>query len=292
MAKKKIRENKIDTLKKRHLPFLSKAREYELTKRWQTEKDEKALHELILAYGLLTSSIAHKYRNYGMPIEDLIQEGNIGLLQAADRFDTTKDVRFSTYANWWVRAAMQDYILRNWSVVRIGTTAAQKSLFFNFRRLKAKIASTTTGYLCPTKRLKIAKELGVTPNDVELMEGRLFRADQSLNSIISESSDTEWQNILPDNRTQTDDLVLEEQDSFKRRAWLKKSLSYLSERERRIIDDRRLKENSRTLEEIGAELGISKERVRQIEQKALNKLKELVLKHANIGLGERVFGDI
>lgn len=277
--------------KKRNTPLLSREREYYLAERWQNFHDENALHELIVSYGRLVGSIAFRYRNYGLSTHDLTQEGNIGLLQAAQKFQPDKGVRFSTYANWWVRAAMQDHILRNWSIVRTGTTAAQKSLFFNFRRLKNKITSCTSGYLPPEHKQQIADKLGVAYEEVETMEGRLSGPDHSLNSAIGDSGEEQWQDLVADGRLQPDEAVIDQEDTFKRRAWLKNALSYLSERELRIIGDRRLKEETVTLEELGNELGISKERVRQIEQKALNKLKTILVKNARIKIGDTVFSD-
>lgn len=254
-------------------PLLSREREFELARLWRYEEDEDALHELITAYTRLVISTAGKYRNYGLPVADLIQEGCIGLMQAAARFEPEREIRFSTYASWWIRSAMQDYILRNWSIVRTGTTAAQKSLFFNFRRLRAKIDSGNIGPLGPEARHQIANQLGVKLGEVELMEGRLSGSDQSLNSPVGESGDEEWQDFIADARSLPEEMVFSVKDSETRAAWIGEALEDLSARERTIINERRLRDEAVTLEALGKELGISKERVRQIEHKALQKLK-------------------
>ncbi len=255
------------------LPMLSREREHDLAVRWRDEHDEEALHELINAYGRLAVSTATRFRNYGLPLSDLIQEGVIGLLQAAARFEPERDIRFSTYASWWIRSAMQDYILRNWSIVRTGTTAAQKSLFFNFRRLRARIDSAGNGVLGDEGRRAIAHALKVTISDVEMMEGRLSSTDQSLNMAVGESGEDEWQDFLTDPQPLPDEAVAEVHDAKVRSAWLAEALNGLSAREQQIIRERRLREEAVTLEELGEELGISKERVRQIEHKAMEKLK-------------------
>ena len=283
--------SKIFTNKNRS-PLLSREREFKLALRWQKHKDEKAMHELVLAYGRLVASLAFRYRNYGLPTNDLVQEGNIGLLQAIQRFEPSKGVRFSTYANWWVRAAMQEHILRNWSIVRTGTTAAQKSLFFNFRRLKLKIKDSNSIYLSPIKKQQIAEKLGVTYDDVDTMEGRLTGSDQSLNKPLGQKSEEQWQDKIVDKRPHPEELTLNKFDTQTLRAWLRNALSYLTEREQHIIGQRRLKDNCLTLEELGQELGISKERVRQIEKRAIEKLRQILLKKAGPDFANTIFGDI
>lgn len=260
-------------------PLLSREREFELARRWRGEEDEAALHELIRSYMRLAISTAEKFRNYGLPMGDLVQEGAIGLMQAAVRFEPERGVRFSTYAAWWIRSAMQDYILRNWSVVRTGTTAAQKSLFFNFRRLRAKIESCTEGPMDQKGKERIAKTLGVEVGDVDMMESRLSYSDQSLNAVVGENGEDEWQDFVLDTRPSPEQVVLEMRDSETRSRWLADALKELSERERTIISERRLREEAVTLEELGKELGISKERVRQIEHKAMEKLRASMAKH-------------
>lgn len=259
-------------------PLLEKEEEFALARRWREQQDESALHKLTRAYTKLVVSTAVRYRHYGLSLVDLIQEGSVGLMQAAARFETERDVRFSTYANWWIRSAMQDYILRNWSIVRTGTTAAQKSLFFNLRRLRAKIARETgEAELGQEARVKIATELQVSLHDVTEMEKRLSGPDQSLNAPLAEDSDGEWQDVLPDERANPEQVVIGLRDAETRSRWLNEALATLSPRERTIIRERRLSEESTTLEELGRELGVSKERVRQLEQRALDKLKAAML---------------
>lgn len=257
-------------------PMLEKEHEVWLATRWRDKHDQNALHELITAYMRLVVSIAGRYRNYGLPMSDLIQEGNVGLMQAATRFEPERDVRFSTYASWWVRAAMQDYILRNWSIVRTGTTTAQKTLFFNLRRLKARIHRGDRAYMTDADRQRIADMLHVAPNEVAAMETRMDGPDRSLNIKLGESGEgegSEWQDFLVSEQPLPEDIVMEYRDSEKRHVWLEKAIASLNERERFIIRKRQLAEEATTLEALGARLGISKERVRQIESQALRKLK-------------------
>jgi RNA polymerase sigma-32 factor len=258
------------------VPLLTREREFELARRWRQMDDEDALHELVTAYTRLVISTASRFRNYGLPVADLIQEGSIGLMQAAARFEPEREIRFSTYASWWIRSAMQDYILRNWSIVRTGTTAAQKSLFFNFRRLRAKIDSAALGPLSLEHKESIADELRVSLRDVEMMEGRLAASDQSLNANVGENGEDEWQDFIADDRPLPEQFVLGLVDREIRSTWLGEAMDSLSDRERTIISERRLKDDVVTLEELGKELGISKERVRQIEHKALEKLRGLL----------------
>ncbi len=254
-------------------PLLSREREFDLARRWRDENDEDALHELVNAYTRLVISTASKFRNYGLPMGDLVQEGNVGLMQAAARFEPERDVRFSTYAAWWIRSAMQDYILRNWSIVRTGTTAAQKSLFFNLRRLRAKIEERSGAPLGATGRDQIAQALRVEIHEVESMEIRLNASDQSLNAPISDDGEDDWQDFLADQRPSPEDYVIGMRDAGTRSAWLREALTELTDREQKIIRQRRLREDGATLEELGRELGVSKERVRQLEHRALLKLK-------------------
>jgi RNA polymerase sigma-32 factor len=255
-------------------PLLAREHEFDLARRWREEGDEKALHELVRSYTRLVVATAARFRNYGLPLGDLVQEGNVGLMQAAARFEPDREVRFSTYAAWWIRSAMQDYILRNWSIVRTGTTAAQKALFFNLRRLRARIeGAEVDGRLTQHGRDKIAEELGVGVDDVEAMEMRLSGVDQSLNAPVAEASEDEWQDFLADQRPSPEDVVIGMRDSRTRSKWLAEALGELSARERTIIAARRLQEQGATLEELGRELGVSKERVRQLEHRALLKLR-------------------
>ena len=270
-------------------PMLEKEHELALARRWRKKRDEKALHELVKSYTRLVISIASRFRNYGLPMGDLIQEGNVGLMQAAERFDPDRDVRFSTYAAWWIRAAIQDYVLRNWSIVRTGTTAAQKSLFFNFRRLRAKIENKTEREgLNDDGRRQIAKELNVNVSDVEDMEGRLAGNDHSLNAAVGDDGDSEWQDFLQDETASPEDIVIGMRDAKTRSAWLNKALNDLSDRERTIIRERHLNYETVTLEDLGKTLGISKERVRQLEQRAMDKLR--VSMSAYAGDGQSLFG--
>jgi RNA polymerase sigma-32 factor len=256
-------------------PLLTRDHEFDLARKWREKADEPALHELVRAYTRLVVSTAARFRNYGLPMGDLVQEGNVGLMQAAARFEPDREVRFSTYAAWWIRSAMQDYILRNWSIVRTGTTAAQKSLFFNLRRLRARIEDASgSGALTPAGRQKIADELRVEVAEVESMEMRLASADQSLNAPISDAGEDDWQDFLADQRPSPEDVVIGMRDSRTRSRWLAEALGELSPRERTIIAERRLRDDGATLEELGRELGVSKERVRQLEHRALLKLRE------------------
>ncbi|HYC05219.1 MAG TPA: RNA polymerase factor sigma-32 [Azospirillaceae bacterium] len=260
-------------------PLLVREHEFDLARRWREEGDEKALHELVRAYARLVVATATRFRNYGLPLGDLMQEGNVGLMQAASRFEPDREVRFSTYAAWWIRSAMQDYILRNWSIVRTGTTAAQKSLFFNLRRLRAKIAeSPSAASLTPENRRTIAETLNVEEHEVESMEMRLAAADQSLNSPLSEGGEDQWQDFLADQRPSPEEVVIGMRDSRMRSRWLSEALGELSPRERTIIAERRLREDGATLEELGRVLGVSKERVRQLESRAMSKLRTSMLR--------------
>lgn len=262
-------------------PLLTRDHELDLARRWRNHGDERALHELIQSYMRLVISTASRFKNYGLPLGDLVQEGVVGLMQAAARFEPERDVRFSTYAAWWIRSAMQDFILRNWSVVRTGTTAAQKSLFFNLRRLRAKIDDGRYGQLGEEGKAWIAQELSVEVNEVEAMEMRLMGGDQSLNASISPAGEDAWQDFLADERPNPEDAVGVSHDARQRSRWLASSLAELSDREQTIIRERRLREEGRTLEELGVRLGISKERVRQIEHRALQKLKAALMRRIN-----------
>jgi RNA polymerase sigma-32 factor len=254
-------------------PLLEREVEFEYAQRWRDEGDEKALHNLVRAYTRLVISLAGKFRNYGLPMGDLVQEGNVGLMQAAARFEPERGVRFSTYASWWIRSAMQDYILRNWSIVRTGTTASQKALFFNLRRLRARINEDIGGQLTQEGRQFISTELKVPMADVESMEVRLGASDQSLNAPVAEEGDGNWQDFLSDTRPNPEEIVTGLRDAATRSRWLNEALTELSDREQRIIRERRLQEDGATLEELGKSLGVSKERVRQLEQRAMEKLR-------------------
>lgn len=257
-------------------PLLTRDHEFELAQKWRAEGDTESLHELVRSYTRLVVSTASRFRHYGLPIGDLVQEGNVGLMQAAARFEPDRGVRFSTYAAWWIRSAMQDYVLRNWSIVRTGTTAAQKSLFFNLRRLRARIEESSGAALTDAGRQKIADELHVDFAEVELMDMRLAAADQSLNVPVGETGEEDWQDFLPDRRPSPEDVVAVARDGETRSRWLAEALGELTARERAIIVERRLREEGATLEELGRELGVSKERVRQLEHRALLKLRQSI----------------
>jgi len=258
-------------------PLLSREREYRLARSWREDGDADSLQELVRAYTRLVVSLAAKFRNYGLPMSDLIQEGTLGLLQAASRFEPERNVRFSTYASWWIRSAMQDFVLRNWSIVRTGTTATHKTLFFNFRRLRARIEEASGRPFDDEGRQTEADALSVPVCDVAHMDGRLSISDQSLNVRLGEDGETEWQDQLTDERASPEDLVISFHDSVTRNEWIEQALLELSQREQTIIRARRLSDDSATLEELGEALGVSKERVRQLEQRALQKMKSLLL---------------
>lgn len=259
-------------------PLLEREHELGLARAWQNKRDEKALHELVRSYTRLVVAIAAKFKNYGLPMGDLIQEGNIGLMEAAARFEPARENRFSTYATWWIKAQIQDYVLRNWSIVRTGTTASQKSLFFNLRRLRAKISGQSArDYLDDDAVTQIATELGVEKKDVLQMEARMNGGDQSLNAPIGLEGENEWQDLLPDTTPNPEDIVIGMKDGATRSKWLNEALDGLSDRERTIIAERRMNDDVVTLEDLGKQLGISKERVRQLEQRAMDKLKAAIL---------------
>ncbi len=255
-------------------PLLEREHEVELATKWREKGDDRAMHELVMAYARIVVSAASKYRYYGLSNGDLIQEGNVGLMQAAKRFDPDRGVRFSTYAAWWIRASIQDHILRNWSIVRTGTTAAHKALFFKLRRLRARIGEADGGPLSQEGRQKIAESIGVTVADVTVMEQRLSGADGSLNASVSQESESEVQDFLADDRPDPEKVVIELHDGEVLSRWLNEALSELAPRERMIILKRRLQDEGATLEQLGGVLGVSKERVRQLEHRALKKLKK------------------
>ncbi len=263
-------------------PLLERDNEFELARRWREKGDQTALHALVTAYTRLVIATAARFRHYGLPMGDLIQEGNLGLMQAAARFEPAREVRFSTYAAWWIRSQMQDFILRNWSIVRTGTTAAQKSLFFNLRRLRSRIDEAANGPLSDAGREKIARTLQVRVADVAEMEQRLSGPDQSLNATLAEDGDDEWQDLLPDSRPTPEDVTISGHDTRVRLKWLADALGELTSREQTVIRQRRLEGDGDgvTLEELGKELGVSKERVRQIEQRALTKLRDALMRRA------------
>lgn len=262
------------------VPLLTAEREQELARRWRDRGDETALHELVSAYLRLVIATAAKYRGYGLPMGDMVQEGNVGLMQAAARFDPDRNVRFSTYASWWIRSAMQEYVLRNWSIVRAGTSATQKALFFNLRWLQAKIERGGQAQMSPAAKAKVARALKVSTREVDSMAQRLAARDQSLNEVVGEEGSDQWQDFLPDDGPNPEEIVMGRHDFDLRLGWLESALAELSPRERQIVHERLLTDERITLEEIGARLGITKERVRQIEHKAYAKLRAGVLKRS------------
>jgi RNA polymerase sigma-32 factor len=258
-------------------PLLAAEHERELARLWRDEHDERALHDLTTSYLRLVVAMAARFRHYGLPMSDLVQEGNVGLMQAAARFEPAREVRFSTYAAWWIRSAIQDFVLRNWSIVRTGTTAAQKALFFNLRRLRAKIADVGDANMSAENAAYVARALGVTETEVLSMAARLSTPDRSLNAPLTDENAGEWQDLLPDDHDGPDQTVMDAHDGAARTQLVRDALGDLSERERIIIVERKLEEEVVTLEELGQRLGISKERVRQIEGNALEKLKRALL---------------
>jgi RNA polymerase sigma-32 factor len=262
------------------IPLLERDDEQRLARRWRDHRDTRALHRLVEPHMRLVISIAGRYRAYGLPQADLVQEGNVGLMQAAERFDPDREVRFSTYAGWWIRSAIQEYVLRNWSIVRTGTTAAQKALFFNLRRLQARIERAGQSAATPQAAAEIARQLRVPVRDVDAMRDRLAASDRSLNAPLADEADAEWQDVLPDERPGPEEIVRNAHDSKMRSKWIESALADLTPREQTIVRERRLTDTTRTLESLGDSLGISKERVRQIEQEALNKLREGILRRA------------
>ncbi len=253
---------------------------------WRDQRDEEALHRLITAYMRLAISMASKFRRYGAPMNDLIQEAGLGLMKAADKFDPDRGVRFSTYAVWWIKASIQDYVMRNWSMVRTGSTSSQKSLFFNMRRVQARLereamanGEELDGYQL---REMIAHEVGVPLRDVEMMQGRLSGSDFSLNATqSSEDEGREWIDALEDDGPRGDQLVEQDHDLGALRNWLTDAMQNLNERERFIVRERKLRDAPRTLESLGTELKLSKERVRQLEAAAFQKMRKHLEKHGS-----------
>jgi RNA polymerase sigma-32 factor len=256
-------------------PYLERDEERKLAVAWKERGDRASLHKLTAAHMRLVIAIAGRFRHYGLPAADLVQEGHVGLLEAAARFAPERDVRFSTYATWWIRASIQDYVLRNWSIVRGGTSSTQKALFFNLRRLRARLARDPHAGSGDAFQA-IANAIGVSRSDVEMMNSRLAGSDVSLNAQLVEDDapgSAERMDFLVDASPLPDEIAEETLDSNRRARWLKDALAVLTERELRIVRERRLSENLVTLETLGDRLGISKERVRQIENRALGKLR-------------------
>tara|TARA_B100000212_G_C27295407_1_gene499147 strand:- start:62 stop:937 length:876 start_codon:yes stop_codon:yes gene_type:complete len=259
--------------------------ELQLAYAWRDSRDEAALHRLITAYMRLAISMAAKFKRYGAPMNDLVQEAGLGLMKAADKFDPDRGVRFSTYAVWWIKASVQDYVMRNWSMVRTGSTSSQKSLFFNMRRVQAQLEreAQQTGENLDKHQLNqlIATEVGVPLNDVEMMDGRLSGSDFSLNATqASDEEGREWIETLEDENARADLNVEEEYDQQRLADWLYVAMDALNDREKFIVRERKLIDSPRTLESLGAELGLSKERVRQLEAAAFGKMRKYLEKNA------------
>ena len=258
----------------RKFPMLEKDQEFMLAKRWQEHEDSDAAHQLVTSHLRLVAKIAMGFRGYGLPIAEVISEGNVGLMQAVKKFDPDKGFRLATYAMWWIRASIQEYILRSWSLVKMGTTAAQKKLFFNLRRMKSQMRALDEGDLHPDQVEHIATKLGVTDDDVISMNRRLSGPDASLNAPMRADGEAEWQDWLADDDADDAEEELAESDEFSTRmTLLQEAMGALNEREQNIIQERRLTEEPKTLEDLAQVYGVSRERIRQIEVRAFEKLQ-------------------
>ena len=264
----------------RQFPMLEPQEEYMLAKRWREHDDRDAAHQLVTSHLRLVARIAMGYRGYGLPVGEVISEGNVGLMQAVKRFEPDKGFRLATYAMWWIRAAIQEYILRSWSLVKMGTTAAQKKLFFNLRKIKGQLKALEEGDLHPDQVKKIATRLGVTEEDVVSMNRRLA-GDSSLNAPVRNDAESgEWMDWLVDDSIDQETALAESEERDQRRGMLADALKGLNERERRVFEARRLAEDPLTLEELSGEFGVSRERIRQIEVRAFEKVQKAVQKSA------------
>ena len=254
-------------------PMLSQKEEISLARKWIKKGDTAAAHKLVTSNLRLVARIAMGYKGYGLPITELISEGNIGLMQAVKKYDPEKGFRLSTYAMWWIRAAIQEYVLKSWSLVKIGTTAAQKKLFFNLKKIKNQLTSYNDGSLKPDQVKEIAERLDVTEAEVSDMEGRMSGTDYSLNAVVSDDGESEWQDWLVDEDADQEVKLAEREELSKRKNLLSKAINILNDREQEIISARKLSEIPKTLEELSKTYKISRERVRQIEEKAFAKLQ-------------------
>jgi len=261
----------------RKFPMLEPSEEYMLAKRWREHGDRDAAHRLVTSHLRLVAKIAMGYRGYGLPISEVVSEGNVGLMQAVKRFEPEKGFRLATYAMWWIKAAIQEYILRSWSLVKMGTTANQKKLFFNLRKAKGRISALEEGDLRPDQVKQIATQLGVTEQDVVDMNRRLG-GDASLNAPLREEGEGEWQDWLVDDSASQESVLAAEEEGQNRLQALRNALGVLNPRERRIFEARRLSDDPMTLEDLSTEFGVSRERVRQIEVRAFEKVQEAVKK--------------
>ena len=260
----------------RRFPMLEPEEEFVLAKSWQEHGDVEAAHRLVTSHLRLVAKIAMGYRGYGLPLNEIISEGNVGLMQAVKRFDPDRGFRLATYAMWWIRAAIQEYILHSWSLVKMGTTAAQKKLFFNLRKLKGQMQAIDEGDLRPETVKAIAERLDVTENDVVEMNRRLEGADHSLNVPLRSDSETQWQDWLVDDTASQETTVADADEFDHRMSLLHRAMAVLNDRERHILSERRLKDEPTTLEELSTQYGISRERVRQIEVRAFEKLQRAI----------------
>jgi len=254
-------------------PMLSEKQEFNLAKKWRDDGDTDAAHTLVTSHLRLVAKIAMGYRGYGLPVTELISEGNIGLMQAVKKYDPDKGFRLATYAMWWIRAAIQEYVLKSWSLVKIGTTAAQKKLFFNLKKLRNRLSDYSEGSLKPHQVKEIADQLNVSEKEVTDMEGRISGNDYSLNAVVSAEGDEEWQEWLVDEDADHEVKIAEQEEVRKRKELLSKAISVLNDREKDIIHFRKLSETPKTLEELSKEYNISRERIRQIEERAFQKLQ-------------------
>jgi RNA polymerase sigma-32 factor len=271
----------------RQFPMLQPDEEYMLAKRWREHNDSEAAHRLVTSHLRLVAKIAMGYRGYGLPISEIISEGNVGLMQAVKRFEPDKGFRLATYAMWWIKAAIQEYILRSWSLVKMGTTASQKKLFFNLRKVKGQIQAIEEGDLRPDQVTEIATRLGVPEVDVISMNRRLS-GDTSLNAPVRAESEGEWQDWLVDETDNQETALVESEELSMRAKLLGKALDKLNERERRVFEARRLRDEPLTLEELSQEFGVSRERIRQIEVRAFEKIQKAVRNAAQAAMGPRV----
>ena len=260
----------------RRFPMLEAGEEYMLAKSWREHEDVDAAHKLVTSHLRLVAKIAMGYRGYGLPMNEIISEGNVGLMQAVKRFEPERGFRLATYAMWWIRAAIQEYILHSWSLVKLGTTAAQKKLFFNLRRLKSQMQAIEEGDLSPETVKEIATTLAVTEQEVIEMNRRLEGPDHSLNAQLRADGDSEWQDWLVDDSASQEAVLVDEDEMGHRRRLLEEAMKVLNDRERHILNERRLKDEPTTLEDLSTEYGISRERVRQIEVRAFEKLQKAV----------------
>jgi RNA polymerase sigma-32 factor len=259
----------------RKFPMLAKDEEFMLAKRWQEHEDPEAAHRLVTSHLRLVAKIAMGYRGYGLPIGEVISEGNVGLMQAVKKFDPDRGFRLATYAMWWIRASIQEYILRSWSLVKMGTTAAQKKLFFNLRKAKSEISALEEGDMHPDQVRQIATKLGVLDEEVISMNRRLAGGDASLNAPLRADGESEWQDWLVDEVTPSQEhTVAENEERSIRMSLLEEAMAELTDRERHILTERRLKDDPTTLEELASQYGVSRERVRQIEVRAFEKLQK------------------